>query len=70
MRWKPVLPWRYLVMLVIGLAVLWALIARFGRTDIVLIGWVLGWLAISRGVDFLIRRRRKPVRFDREEDEA
>jgi hypothetical protein len=68
MRWKPVLPWRYVVMLVIGLAVLWALIARFGRTDAVLIGWVIGWLVISRAVDFVIRRRRKHVRFDREGD--
>lgn len=67
MRWKLVLPWRYLVMLALGLVVLWLLIERFGRTDTVLIGWVIGWLAISRGVDYLIRRRQKPVRFDREE---
>jgi len=67
LRWKLVLPWRYLVMLAGGLAVLWLLIWRFGRTDWVLIGWVLGWLAISRGVEFIIRRNRKPERFDREE---
>jgi hypothetical protein len=67
MRWKPVLPWRYVVMLVIGLAVLWALIARFGRTDAVLIGWVIGWLVISRAVDFVVRGRRKRVRFDNED---
>jgi len=67
LRWKLVLPWRYLVMLAVGLAVLWLLIWRFGRTDWVLIGWVLAWLAISRGVEFIIRRNRKPERYDREE---
>ena len=66
MKWRLVLPWRYVVMLLVGLAVLWGLIAVFGRTDVVLIGWVLGWLAVSRGVEFLLRRR-KPMRFDREE---
>jgi len=59
MPWKLVLPWRYLVMLAIGLAVLAGLVARYGRTDKVLIGWVLGWLAVSRGVDFVVRRRQR-----------
>jgi hypothetical protein len=63
--WKLVLPWRYLVMLAVGLAVLWALLAAFGRTDAVLIGWLVGWLALSRGVEFVIQRRRKRMRFDR-----
>ena len=67
MRRKIVLPWRYLVMLVVGLAVLWALMARFGRTDVVLIGWLIGWLFVSRGVDFLMRRKRRRVRFEDEE---
>ena len=67
MRRKIVLPWRYLVMLAAGLAVLWLLLARFGRTDVVLIGWLIGWLFVSRGVDFLWRRRRRRMRF---EDEA
>ncbi|CAN7638062.1 hypothetical protein LJR225_004940 [Phenylobacterium sp. LjRoot225] len=66
MKRKIVLPWRYLVMLVVGLAVLWALMAVFGRTDVVLIGWLIGWLFVSRGVDFLMRRRR-PMRFDKED---
>jgi hypothetical protein len=70
MKRKIVLPWRYLVMLAVGLAVLWALMARFGRTDVVLIGWLIGWLFVSRGLDFLIRRNRKRVRFDRDEDGA
>lgn len=67
MKRRLVLPWRYPVMLLVGLAVLWGLIAAFGRTDVVLIGWLIGWLFVSRGVDFLIRRNRKPPRFDDEE---
>jgi hypothetical protein len=66
MKRKIVLPWRYLVMLAVGLAVLWALMARYGRTDAVLIGWLITWLFVSRGVDFLMRRRRKRVRFEDE----
>jgi len=57
-RWKLVLPWRYLVMLALGLIVLWLLLWRFGRTDTVLIGWLVGWLVLSRGVDYLMRRKR------------
>ena len=66
-RWKFVLPWRYPVMLAVGLAVLWALMARYGRTAPVLIGWLIAWLFVSRGVDFLMRRRRKRVRFEDED---
>jgi hypothetical protein len=54
-------------MLLVGLAVLWGLIAVFGRTDVVLIGWLIGWLGISRGVDFLIRRNQRRPRFEDEE---
>ena len=66
MKRKIVLPWRYLVMLAVGLAVLWVLLRRFGRTDVVLIGWLITWLFVSRGVDFLMRRWRKRVRFEDE----
>ena len=66
MKWNLVLPWRYLVMLAVGLVVLWALVARYGRTAPVLFGWLIGWLLISRGVEFVLARRRKRVRFDRE----
>lgn len=68
MKRKIVLPWRYLVMLVVGLAALWLLIWRFGRTDAVLIGWLVTWLFVSRGVDFLMRRKKR-WRFE-DEDEA
>jgi len=65
MKRNIVLPWHYLIMLAVGLATLWLLLWRFGRTDTVLIGWLITWLAVSRGVDFLVRRRKR-VRFDRE----
>ena len=57
MKRKIVLPWRYLALLALGLVVLWLLVARFGRTAPVLFGWLVGWLVISRGVEFLVRRR-------------
>jgi len=66
MRWKLVLPWRYLAMLAVGLAVLWGLMWRYGRTAPVLIGWLICWLFVSRGVDFVMSRRRKRVRFEDE----
>jgi hypothetical protein len=62
---KIVLPWTYIVMLAVGLVVLWALLAHFGRSAPVLFGWLVGWLVISRGVAFALRRRRQP-RLDRE----
>jgi len=66
MKRRIILPWRYLIMLAVGLALLWLLLWRFGRTDAVLIGWLISWLFVSRGVDFLARRRRRRLRFDRE----
>jgi hypothetical protein len=64
MRPKIVLPWRYLAMLAVGLAILWVLMARYGRSAPLLIGWLICWLFVSRGVDFLMRRRRKRLRDD------
>jgi hypothetical protein len=55
---KLVLPWRYLALLAIGLAVLWGLLIRFGRSAPVLFGWLVGWLLVSRGVEWWVRRRR------------
>jgi len=68
MPWKLVLPWRYLILLAIGLAVLWALMAVYGRNVVVLGGWLAGWLIVSRTVDFFYWRGRK--RRQREEDAA
>jgi hypothetical protein len=68
MRPKIILPWRYLVLLAIGLIVLLLLIQRYGRSAPVLFGWLAGWLIVSRGVEWVVRRRQRPLRFDREED--
>jgi hypothetical protein len=63
---KLILPWRYIAMLAVGLAVLFVLMARYGRNPTVLIGWLIVWLFVSRGVDYLARRRqrRQPVEED------
>lgn len=53
------LPVHYLVLVLVGLAVLFGLLAAFGRTDKVLIGWLVGFLVVSRAVDLVYRRRRK-----------
>ena len=58
MKRKIVLPWRYLALLAGGLLVLWLLVARFGRTAPVLFGWLVGWLVVSRAVEWFVRRRR------------
>ena len=62
--WKLVLPWRYLALLAVGLVVLWALVSRFGRTAPVLFGWLIGWLVVSRVVEFVVRRRRQRARIE------
>jgi hypothetical protein len=62
--WKLVLPWRYLALLAVGLVVLWALVSRFGRTAPVLFGWLIGWLVVSRVVEFVMRRRRQRARIE------
>ena len=67
MKRKIFLPWRYLAMLAVGLAVLWALMARYGRSAPILVGWLVAWLFVSRGVDFLARRRRPRRPEDRED---
>ena len=68
MNVKLILPWRYLVMLAVGLVILWGLIWRYGRNAPVLIGWLVVWLFVSRGVDFLMRRRRPRRPKDHDED--
>jgi hypothetical protein len=64
--WKLVLPWRYVALLAVGLVVLWVLVSRFGRTAPVLFGWLVGWLVVSRVVEFVVRRRRRRTRIDDE----
>jgi len=52
------LPRHYLITLVVALVILWALVALFGRTDVVLIGWVVGFLIATRVVRWFALRRR------------
>jgi Flp pilus assembly protein TadB len=52
-------PIHYLVLVLVGVAVLIGLLQVFGRTDRVLIGWLVGFLVVSRLVDLVYRRRRK-----------
>lgn len=52
------LPRHYLVTLAIALVILWILIEVFGRTNEVLIGWVVGFLIATRVVRWYALRRR------------
>lgn len=52
------LPLDYVITLVVGLLILWALVSRYGRTQTVLIGWLVGFLVATRVVRWLVNRRR------------
>jgi Flp pilus assembly protein TadB len=52
------LPRHYLITLAVALVVLWILIEVFGRTDVVLIGWVAGFLIATRVVRWYALRSR------------
>jgi Flp pilus assembly protein TadB len=52
------LPLHYLATLAVALLVLWGLVAAYGRTQWVLIGWVIGFLIASRVVRWVVNRRR------------
>ena len=52
------LPRHYLITLAVALVILWALIELLGRTNEVLIGWVIGFLIATRVVRWLVLRRR------------
>lgn len=51
------LPRHYLITLAAALVVLWILVEVFGRTDVVLIGWVVGFLIATRVVRWYALRR-------------
>lgn len=51
-------PRHYLITLAVALLVLWSLIEIFGRTDVVLIGWIVGFLIATRVVRFFVLRYR------------
>ncbi|WP_041372934.1 hypothetical protein [Phenylobacterium zucineum] len=69
MRAKPyslrfALPRHYLITLAIALVALWGLVEVFGRTDVVLIGWMVGFLVATRVVRWFVLRR-PPKRAER-----
>lgn len=51
------LPRHYLITLAVALLILWILIEVFGRTDVVLIGWIVGFLIATRVVRWFVLRR-------------
>lgn len=52
------LPRHYLITLAVALVILWILVEVFGRTNEVLIGWVIGFLIATRVVRWFVLRRR------------
>ncbi len=52
------LPLHYIVTLAVALLILWGLISLYGRTQTVLIGWVVGFLIATRVVRWAVNRRR------------
>lgn len=51
------LPRHYLITLAVALVILWVLIEVFGRTNEVLIGWVIAFLIATRVVRWFVLRR-------------
>ncbi|WP_430421881.1 hypothetical protein [Phenylobacterium sp.] len=59
--WRLALPIPWLVTLAAGLVVLAGLVHVYGRGPEVMFGWLIGWLIVSRVVNYLAGRR-KPKR--------
>ena len=59
------LPLHYIVTLGVALLILWGLVTLYGRTQTVMIGWVVGFLIATRVVRWIVNRRR-PARRDPE----
>ncbi len=56
--WRLALPIPWLVTLAVALVVLFVLIHFYGRGPTVMFGWLIGWLAASRVVNFVVGRRK------------
>lgn len=56
--WRLALPIPWLVTLVVALVVLAVLIHFFGRGPEVMFSWLVGWLIVSRIVNWVVTRRR------------
>ena len=52
------LPRHSLITLGVALLILWILVELFGRTDVVLIGWVVGFLVTTRVVRWYVLKQR------------
>jgi hypothetical protein len=52
------LPLHYVVTLAVALLVLWGLVTVYGRTQWVLVGWMVGFLIATRVVRWVVSRRR------------
>lgn len=59
--WRLALPIPWLVTLAVGLVVLAGLVHFYGRGPEVMFGWLIGWLIVSRVVNYVVGRR-KPKR--------
>lgn len=56
--WRLALPIPWLVTLAVALVVLAVLIHFYGRGPYVMFGWLIGWLLVSRIVNWVVRRRK------------
>ncbi len=61
--WRLALPIPWLVTLAVALVVLLVLVHFYGRGPTVMFGWLIGWLLVSRIVNYVVSRRR-PMRSD------
>lgn len=57
--WRLALPIPWLATLAVALVVLAGLIHFYGRGPTVMFGWLIGWLVVSRIVDWTVSRRRR-----------
>jgi len=56
--WRLALPIPWLATLAVGLVVLGVLIHLYGRGPQVMFGWLIGWLLVSRVVNWVVGRRK------------
>lgn len=56
--WRLALPLPWLATLAVGLVVLAVLVHVYGRGPEVMFGWLIGWLIVSRIVNYVVSRRR------------
>ncbi len=55
--WRLALPIPWLTTLAVALVVLLVLVHFYGRGPTVMFGWLIGWLLISRIVNYVVSRR-------------